>query len=236
MKSQYLEHEGIQIESGRTLDTSHINKFGQNPAVGQTFEPITDLGTNYLPDTAGVVSIVSASGNDTDGGTGAQSLEVQGLDASYHQVTEVVIMNGTSPVTTTTSFLRVFRLSLVSAGSGDTNAGNITASVGGTDIARIGTGTGQTLMAVYTVPARKRAYLVKFQGSISKSTEATFEIREKNGGVWKTKGHWGTFASTVTYDYPVPLCILEKTDIQVIGKANANASLGAIFDLILVDM
>lgn len=239
MKSQYLEHEGIQIASGRTLNTSHINKFGYNESVGGTFEPITDLGTNHLPSTATVVSIVSDDAADTDGGTGAHSVEVQGLDENFNIQIEVVTMNGTTAVTSTNTFIRIFRMRTNEAGSGEINDGNITASIGGTNVAQIKAGLGQTLMAVYTVPARKKAYLVKFQGSLSKSQEAQFELRSKFGNgntAWNIKGLWGTFGNTITYDYPVPLEFPQKTDIQIMGKVGATSEMGAIFDLILVDM
>ena len=77
-----------------------------------------------------------------------------------------------------------------------------------------------------------------FQGSISKNQEAVYQLRIKNGtsdAAWQMKGQWGTFAQPVTYDYPVPIEIPEKTDIQVQAKAGATSEIGAIFDLVLVD-
>lgn len=234
-RNQYLDHHGIEIAAGRVVNTDHINKFGYNTSVGTSFEPLTDLGTNNLPTTAAVVSVLSSSANDTAAGTGARTLEIQGLDANYLLQTETVSLNGTSAVTTTNTFIRIFRMKVLTAGSGETNDGNITASIGGSDVARILANEGQTLMAVYTVPANKHAYLVKFQGSISKNQEAQFNLRSKgpNDSSWQSKGFWGTFANSITYDYPVPLMFEPKTDIQVRGKAGATSEMGAIFDLIL---
>jgi len=242
-KSHYLGDgrigEGIHIARGAMAETSHINKFGYNASVGTGFEVVADLGTNYLPTSAGVVSIVSTDANDDDGDTGARTVEIQGLDADYNELSETVTMNGTSAVTTTASFLRVFRMKVLTAGSSQVNEGNLTASIGGTDIAIIHSDNGgQTLMAVYTIPAGKKGYLLKFQGSISKNQEAVYQLRIKNGtsdAAWQMKGQWGTFAQPVTYDYPVPIEIPEKTDIQVQAKAGATSEIGAIFDLVLVD-
>ena len=242
-KSHYLGDgsvgEGIHIARGAVAQTSHINKFGYNTSVGTGFEVVADLGTNYLPTSAGVVSIVSSDANDDDGDTGARTVEIQGLDADYNELSETVTMNGTSAVTTTASFLRVFRMKVLTAGSSQVNEGNLTASIGGTDIAIIHSDNGgQTLMAVYTIPAGKKGYLLKFQGSISKNQEAVYQLRIKNGtsdAAWQMKGQWGTFAQPVTYDYPVPIEIPEKTDIQVQAKAGATSEIGAIFDLVLVD-
>lgn len=233
----YLSPEHfIQIAVGNVKNTSHINKFGYNSAVGTSYETITDLGTNNLPTSAAVVSVVSASTADTSAGTGARTVEIQGLDADYNLKTETVTMNGQTAVTTTATFIRVFRMRVVTSGTGEVNAGNITASIGGSDVARINADEGQTLMAVYTVPANKTAYLVKFQGSLSKNQEAQFQLRAReSSGAWNVKGLWGTFAASVNYDYPVPLKFEEKTDIQIRAKAGATSEVGAIFDLILID-
>ena len=233
-RNQYLEHHGIEIAAERVVNTDHINKFGYNSSVGSSYEPITDLGTNNLPSSAAVVSVVSASTADTSAGTGARTVEIQGLDGDYNLKTETVTMNGQSAVTTTATFIRVFRMRVATAGTGETNAGNITASISSSDVARINADEGQTLMAVYTVPAGKTAYLVKFQGSLSKNQEANFQLRAKEvGGAWNVKGLWGTYAASVNYDYPIPLAFESKTDIQIRGKAGATSEMGAIFDLIL---
>ena len=243
-KSHYLGDgkiaEGIHISRGAVADTSHINKFGYNTAVGINFETITDLGGDqYYPTSAGVVSIVSSDANDDDGDTGARTLEVQGLDGNYEEVSETITLNGTSAVTTTASFIRIFRAKVLTAGSSGTNEGNITLSIGGNDIARISAANGgQTLMAVYTIPTGKKGYLLKFQGSLSKNQEAQFMIRTKNGltdASWQVKGMFGTFANTVGYEYPVPLEIKEETDIEIRAKAGATLEIGAIFDLVLIN-
>lgn len=216
--------------------TTHVNKFGYNTAVGGTYEVISDLGTDYLPTTAAVVSLVSSSGDDTSAGTGAQTIEVQGLDANYNLQTSVVTMAGASAATTgSDEYLRVFRVQVLTAGTNETNVGNITASISGTDIARITADTGQTLMGIYTIPANHIGYLTKFQTSISKNQEATAQLRTKtfNNGAWQVKGQFGTFANTITYDYIIPLRIEEKTDIQFRAKAGATSEMGVVFDLLL---
>ena len=223
------------VAQGVHPGVSHINKFGYNTSVGTSYEVICDLGTHHYPTSAAVASIVSSDAADSSAGTGARTVEVQGLDGDYAEVTETVTMNGTAAVSTTNSFIRIFRVRVKTAGTSETNVGNITLTIG-SNIARITAGQGQTLMAVYTVPANKTAFLLKFQGSLSKNQEANFQLRARdfNNG-WNVKGLWGTFAEGVTYDYPVPLKFLEKTDIEIRGKAGATSEMGAIFDLVLVD-
>lgn len=243
-KSHYLGDgligEAIHIARGAVAQTSHINKFGYNTAVGLNFETITDLGGDqYYPTSAGIVSVVSSDANDDDGDTGARTMEIQGLDGNYEEISEIITLNGTGAVTTTASFHRVFRMRVLTAGSTGTNEGNITASIGGNNVARISAlNGGQTLMAVYTVPAGKTAYLDDFHGSLSKNQEAVFMIRTRNGlenSAWQVKAMFGTFANSVHYHYPVPIEISEKTDIEIRAKAGATSEVGAIFDLILMD-
>lgn len=237
-RSQYFEDQRVQISDGVMLNVDAINKFGYNESVGSSYEVVSDLGSAHYPTSAATVSIVSASTADTAAGTGARTVEIQGLDGNYEELTEVVTMNGTAAVSTTASFIRVFRMRVVTAGSGETNAGNITATIG-SNVARILAGQGQTLMAIYTVPKGKTAFFMKFQGSISKSQEGAFQLRSRvpfaaGNGAFNVKGLWGTFANTVTYDYPVPLKFEEFTDIEIRSKGQGTPDMGAIFDLILV--
>lgn len=229
MPSMYLNTEHfIQIAQGNVLKTSHINKFGYNPAVGSTFEAVHDAGGNYAyPATAGVATVAGAS----DAGA---VIEVQGLDENYNLAIEDVTVGSSS----TTTFIRVFRARVKTLTSGTVNVGNITITVDGAVRATILAGNGQTLMAVYTVPAGKTAYLLKFQGSIEKQKECEFKIMTRsfnNGGVFNTKAKFGSFGAIANYDYPVPLKIAEKTDIEIVCKAGATTGVGAIFDLILIN-
>ena len=235
-RSSFNNENFLNIARGKIPNASHINKFGYNESVGTSFEHITDLGTNVLPSSAGTVTLVSASTDDTSAGTGARTVEVQGLDENYLPLTETFTMNGTTNVVGSSSFLRVFRMRVLTAGTGEINAGNITASIGGSNVAQILADKGQTLMAVYTIPAGKSGYLTKFQGSLSKNQEAVFKIRVKEfGNGFNVKGQFGTFSNSITYDYAIPLQFKEKTDIQILGKAGATSEMGAVFDIVLID-
>ncbi len=71
------------------------------------------------------VDCVSANAVDTAAGTGAQQIEIAGLDGDYKFQTETVTLNGQTAVTSTSKWLRVFSAQVVRAGSGGVNAGNI---------------------------------------------------------------------------------------------------------------
>jgi len=225
--NQYIDHDGIAIASGRAVKYSHINKFGYNPALGNSYETIHDAGGIYsYISTAGTASVAGAS----DSGA---VIEVQGLDAGYNAAKENITVGSTGSI----NFIRVFRARVVSVTSGTTNDGNITITVDSAVRATILAGNGQTLMAVYTVPKGKRGYLIKFQGSIDKSTDCIYKLfaRPVDDGAFNLKGQFGTFGTPITYDYPIPLEFNEKTDIEIRAKAGSTAGGGAIFDIVLVD-
>ncbi len=117
------------------------NKFGYNPDVDSS--PIETVwavgGSHTILTTASTLIVVSSDVNDTSAGTGARTVFIEGIDGDYLYASEVVTMNGTSNVTTTTSFLGVNRIVVLSSGTSDSNEGNITvtATTGGSTQAYI---------------------------------------------------------------------------------------------------
>lgn len=97
---------------------------------------------------------LSASANDTAAGTGARTFVIQGLDANFNQISETITLNGVTPVQTVNTFTRVNSFMIVTAGSGNTNAGDVTLRVTGAGatqaIARAGFGYAK--QCVFTVP------------------------------------------------------------------------------------
>jgi len=224
--SRFLNNEGIWIARGEVTNTSHINKFG--------FTGTDVNGTATVYDANGTTALYPYPADDvvsiTSSANSGAAVEIQGLDANYNLVTENINIGSTGSVT----FSRVFRARMI-----DTlNTANVVINVGGNLAATILANNGQTLMAVYTVPAGKTAYLVKFQGSMDKSNASVkFKLFSRpSGGTFNLKGQWGTQGgNSVNYDYPVPLEFTEKTDIKIDVTTGAAVGCGAIFDLVLVD-
>jgi len=136
----------------------------------------------------------------------------------------------------TAQFIRVFRARMVTANTGSTNVDEIRIRNGSTDEAIIKAGAGQTLMALYTIPAGKTGYLLKINGSIDANNDALFRLYAKPfGEAFNVKGQFGVFASGFNYDYPVPLKFEAKTDIEVKALSQNNVGGGATFDIVLKD-
>jgi hypothetical protein len=187
---------------------------------------------------------VSDDTDDTSAGTGARTVEIEGLDSSWNVLTETVTMNGTTPVVTTGSFLRVYRARVVTAGSSGTNEGTITFTntTSSNIIAQISvdnSGFGQTLMACYTIPAGKTGYLISLDFSSSKDNEHTFRLLTRDNTVtdaaWNTKefanarGGFNQFRKYAINGFT------EKTDLDLQAIASAASAASGGFELILID-
>ena len=218
----------IPIAAGDVTGYSHINKFGYTGTDQNGTATIWDANNTtaiYPYPAAGVVTMTS-----TDGGDTGEEVEIQGLDGDYNQVIENVNIGSTGAVT----FSRIFRARM----TGADNAGTVTINQGGALAAQIRAGNGQTLMAVYTIPAGKTGYLLKIQGSMDKqNAPVVFKLFTRPFGAgFNIKGQWGSQGgNSINYDYPVPLVFSEKTDIRVDVTTGGTCGNGAIFDLVLVN-
>ncbi len=155
---------GVVTFNGVTV--KQVNKFGENQDVdiGTVPETLWSQGALHVPPTAARthdIASTSAADDGSPGGTGAQTVRVYGLDSSWLEQEEDVTLNGTTNVATANTYTRIFRMKVLTAGSGMTNAGLITATAqtDATVTAAIPIGESQTQMAVWTVPSGKTAYL-----------------------------------------------------------------------------
>ena len=236
----------LAVAKGDFTGYTNVSKFGRNPNVKSAdYETLWDGSNLYpWPTAAETLNVVSTDANDTSAGTGARTVEIEGLDSSWNVLTETVTMNGTSNVTTTNSFLRVYRVRVVTAGSTGVNEGTITCTntTSSNVIGQISLGSsgfGQSLMAVYTVPAGKTAYLINFDFSSGKDNEHTFRIMTRDNTVtnaaWNTKefanarGGFNDFRKLSIQKYT------EKTDIDMQAIASAASAASGGFELILID-
>jgi hypothetical protein len=175
------------------------------------------------------MTATSASGATDNGVT----ILIEGLDTNYDVLTETVTLAGSGTATTSGEFLRVYRAYVTGATA---PAGNVTIANGGTTYAQISTPYNQTQMAVYTIPNRKKGWLVAANISIEKQKEIVAKIQTREpGGVFLTKGIISSFAVPFQRRWVIPQAIPEKTDIEIQAKAGASTSLAAGFEIILQD-
>jgi len=248
----------LKVAMGEVAEYSSANKFGHNPSA-TTGDDVWHGGGKYefYPTSAVSVDIKSSDADDDDGDTGARTCVIYGLDENWEeQTSEVITLNGTSEVAIAGTWMRIFRLIVLTAGSTGTNEGLITVqnvgAAGGlsdnTVGISVGAGDGQTQQSIYTVPAGKTAYFVKGYVGLADDdkngevAEFQWQARPNNGvtGAWAVKGEMGCNSGgsgNWQYEYGVPAGpIPEKTDIRI-RVVGATATLGVVggYDLVLKD-
>jgi len=241
----------LDVSRGAVSGTSGVNKFGRNTDVDQAVEAIWDGGgtTNYTPTgtwsaTAEIDYAVSSSASDTG------TIEIQGLNSSWAFVTQTVTLTGTTAASLGTNLIRVFRVKNTSAtaavGTIQVGVGSTTSAFTAANLrAQITIGYDQSLMALYSVPLGKTAYLTNWSASLNKGTGPTsggvdvILWARTFGGVFRvqdTKSLLVVGTSADRKDYNPYPSYAAKTDIVITAIASANDyDVSAAFDLFLVD-
>lgn len=223
---------GVGVRKGLFEGASGIDKFGYLPTATTSYKTVWDGDNVYTyPSSATTMNVVSSVGA-TDNGI---AITIQGLDANYNQVTETVTLGDDSAggTATTTEFLRVFRAFVA---SGTNITGNVTIQQDGVVYAKIFPEMQQTLMAVYTIPAGYRGYLVAANISVEKNQPVVAKLMaRKPGNVLRVQGIVSTFGIPFQRVWQLPPVFDERTDIEIRAKAGATTSIAAGFEIILED-
>jgi hypothetical protein len=226
----------LQVSRGLVAGHKRVFKFGFNSDIDDSIEDIWDVGGVYAYQSSAVTMTATSDAGATDNDV---EVTIQGLDASYNELSETVTLTGAGTATTTGTFLRTFR-AFVSGSQEPTDNINVTNS--GTTYARITSGENQTLMALWTVPAGYTAYL--FQTDITAFTEqnnkfATIQIQTRElNGVFRTRDKFAIVENSHKQEYVAPIPILEKTDIRVraiASSSSANLEVSAGLDIVYIE-
>ena len=177
---------------------------------------------------ASVVTAVSTSGSDTT------TVTIEGLDDNYAFQSETLTLTGTSVVTGSKIWHRVNRAFMSGTA---TNVGTIIVKNADTTvITEIKAGRGQTLQALYTIPAGCTGFLSTIQVTSNKAQAAEVAMFARPfGGAFRVVGGTFLYQSDHTIDYATPIKFSEKTDIDVRVIGPNNNSTSCSFDLMIVN-
>jgi hypothetical protein len=223
----------LDIARGSISNSKIVHKFGANFDIDQGTDPESVWSGGGVYPWASLSSAQTIYCLSTDAGD-TTTLTIQGLDANYDEISETVTLTGTSAVTTSNTFLRVFRMTYDAINVGTITARTVSAS--GTVVAQIDAGYAQTLMAVYTVPAGFTAYLVALDATIDGTKTCQMLMYHRLFGKPFRIAHVAESDGHYRYDFTAPLTVPEKTDIDIrINEVSGNdARVTANFDLVLI--
>jgi hypothetical protein len=231
-------NEPFELQVARGQITGHAVNLVSGISGGVGTSTITVWSQNavyaYLS-TASVIKISSTNANDTAAGTGAHTVSIYGLDADYSQINETVTLNGQTAVNTVNSYLRVFHLAVVTAGSGEAAAGTIYAGTGVVTsgvpavVYSVYTTSNGATAAIWTVPAGYTAYVTSYSSGYSNASATA------NGTVYLTARPLGSVFDTISQlrvsngsqgwiSFQYPIAVSEKSDIEIRAVSSAASS------------
>lgn len=238
----------LEIARGAVDNRSYVFKYGENADVDTgSSEDVWDYGGTYVfSSTANIDKVSSSNVGDT------QTVTLCGLADGFIYTEQEVTLTGQTQVTLATPLIRFFR----GYNTGTTDfAGDIyvyygaaTAGVPNTAAnirGMIRIGYNQTMMAIYTVPAGKTAYLkkvfagMKVASPVAQTADITLRVREY-GSVFRISGKvqlQSTGNNTFNYEYANYQMIPEKSDIKVTCDvvSDDNTYIQSAFELLLID-
>jgi hypothetical protein len=221
----------LQVARGLIKGHSLVNIFGYQLAVSSTFIPIWENATVYTyPSAATVMQMVSSSASDT-----AVAVRIMGLNAAYEPITEVVTLNGTTPVVTIGSYFRINSLVTVAGNA----AGTITLSASGVTYGKINVGVGRSQMSLYSVPAGYSFYLTRVDMfsnlSGGSGNYCLYRVQSEFQNGVSLDVLQAPFTDRYEARRIVPFPYLEKTDIQwQVRTSQQTAEIGAVIEGILI--
>jgi hypothetical protein len=241
--------EPFELQVGRGQITFHsiIHVFGHNPDVDTaevTVWPTTGLLGH--PASPTLMTVSSSSASDTSAGTGARSVFILGINGTGGYVSETVVLNGQTAVTTIHEYDAIERVTVVSVGSGGVNAGTIyvgtgtvTSGVPAVTYSAMGIGDNLALVGHWTCPAGYTGYLT--YGSITCGTANTNQYitarlkQRGQDGIIRTAAITTIGNGTADYDFAYPVKILSGECITATAKGSgSNNDVSSYFQIILI--
>ena len=145
---------------------------------------------NWLT-TATTIEVLSSDIVDTSDGVGVRSVEIHGLSATGADQDEVIVMNGTTPVVSSLTYIRVNKLHNETVGTyGGSHQGDITCrpSGGGTTLSvmtgdegnvdtSVQYGSGEAGNGYWTVPLGKVLYITDLSVTVNTKANQTVDIK-----------------------------------------------------------
>lgn len=233
----------LEIGRGNVPGFAELFMVGLNRSVPGANTDVWGAGANMVYPTANEQwEILSDDVADTIAGTGAQVVLLAYLDTNYEEKTNIVLMDGTTPVVfSAVDCFRPIAIVTVQAGSNQRNVGNLTLRVAGGGAVRgymfedfTFSTNGRT-----TIPAGKSGLLMFTEVNVGSNDQVEVRINSTVGdngifGVTTFNSLNDTLLNTIL---PIPLAYASKTDIfwSAFNTSGPSAIVFAVAQILLID-
>lgn len=231
---------GHAISHGLVPNHTPVRQLGYNPDVDNVREDLWELGGTYVfPPAGGIqMAFVSDNVNDTAAGTGARTADIHYLNASFVEMSENIILNGTTAVNTiATDILRINDIHVMTVGTNETSVGNLSLrNLAGTITYGYIAATGNaSRQCIYTVPAGFNLFITGFNVGVGHNAGGRlgeFSVRattshddELTPGVFHFKNSVIVQDGSIYIPFPIPLKCVSMSDVKISVKSDlATAS------------
>ena len=210
-------HAQLEMAHRRLSDATQVQLFGFNRTIETSYETVWNNGGGIytFPTQALTLACVSSSDSDT------MPILIQGLDADYEPISDVVTLTGTTPVNSNIQFFRINNVVILSGN----NVGNISLTNGGTTYGYIEATYGTTQGIIYSTPARHSLYVftADFTSGTVNPNKYMFSRACQRSSNGRELHFWeSTFATNIEFNVVVPFRVPPKTDFTIEAKSSSG--------------
>lgn len=232
----------LKIAKGQIANHSKFRKFGRSSSITTTPSVISNSApalAPYMPTTAVTTTVVSNDTTDTNtSGVGARKLYIEGLDASFNFQSEVINLNGITPVNAVNTYIRVTTAYITDCGTyGGNNVGEISIYSGANTFIRIAAAKGRSQTTHYCVPNGKTLYIMQIHFSIQSTKEVSFRLWQRQDANDVTTPftakqilqEYDGLINAIDFTYlECPFIVPAKTDVWVTGYTQSGTASASV--------
>jgi len=238
---------GKAVTEADVLGAFLVDKSGATENLGTTSATMSTVwsGTGLYPWTTftgtGAKLYIKSLTNDPK--VQGKSVTIEGLDSNYDILLETVTLHPTdttTAVSTTNNFYRINRIYLSGANTNslphDYDIEVRYGSAGGTLVSKFTAPWGRGQNCFYTVPRGYEAFILSLNGNSGKMDEITSSLWfHPYGGTWTLQKSFKFISGTFDHNFRTPLCISEKSDIEIRAFALVESSrIGTEFQILVL--
>lgn len=211
--------------------------FGKSDNISATYSLVRGIGGNYLNKTIGEnLTVTSDNINDNISGSGANMIEINGLDEDYNLQSEIIKLNGLTQVTTNKKYIKTNNMRVVKAGISEKNEGNIIIKDQSLNsLLSIEQNFSKSLSSLYTVEKNCKAKFTKVFYNVPKSKDVMAKLIARVNNIQYTIGVIDLFESQGFIELDKINTYPGKTDFFVLAKSSSSNTELSIFYVLEIE-